>query len=162
MRSPLFTDTMSLNLSNLTVINYPKPYDYFWMLIQEHEWCNRYSSESEGQCTNPLIHFAPIRGLAVGRITHYPMIRFSTVNPDRNPTCWPQDRRFCYPMSRLQIRKGEPIPTVPSQSITRRKHTSWLTEIDPQTSIEKSDQPTIGWECSSRHLIQLGRLCVIG
>ena len=46
-------------------------------------------------------------------------------------------------MSRLQIRKVEPIPTVPSQSITRRKHTSWLTETDPQMSIEGSDQLTI-------------------
>ena len=34
-------------------------------------WFNRYSNESGGQCTNPLIHFDPIKGLAVGFVIAY-------------------------------------------------------------------------------------------
>ena len=35
---------------------------------------NRYSDESKGQRTNPLIRFDPIRGLAVGFVIAYGML----------------------------------------------------------------------------------------
>jgi hypothetical protein len=34
---------------------------------------NRYSDESKGQRTNPLIRFEPIKGLAVGFVIAYPI-----------------------------------------------------------------------------------------
>ena len=38
-------------------------------------WFNGYSYESEGQCTNPLIRFYLIKGLAVGLVIAYPMLQ---------------------------------------------------------------------------------------
>jgi hypothetical protein len=35
---------------------------------------NRYSDESKGQRTNPLIRFEPIKGLAVGFVIAYPLL----------------------------------------------------------------------------------------
>ncbi len=34
---------------------------------------NDYSNETKGQCTNPLIRFDPIIGLAVGLVRRYPL-----------------------------------------------------------------------------------------
>jgi len=36
---------------------------------------NDLSDKSEGRCTNPLIRFDQIKGLAVGRIIRYPLLR---------------------------------------------------------------------------------------
>ncbi len=36
---------------------------------------NRFLIKSKGPCTNPLIRFDPIRGLAVGLVRRYPLMR---------------------------------------------------------------------------------------
>ena len=48
------------------------------LLLRIYQPCNLLWAEAKGVCTNPLISFDPIKGLAVGFVIAYPLCRIRT------------------------------------------------------------------------------------